>query len=78
MDAPRNSDGKHAPETPKTNARTPASIFHFNSHMGDAGATPESPLHCHDDANQCLCGIRLPLRKRLIGEANLGATNPPG
>jgi hypothetical protein len=31
MDAPRKSDGKHAPETPKTNARRPASIFHFNS-----------------------------------------------
>ncbi len=46
IDAPRNSDGKHAPETPKTNARRPASIFHFNSHMGDAGATPESSLQC--------------------------------
>jgi hypothetical protein len=21
--------------------------------MGDAGATPESSLQCHDDANQC-------------------------
>jgi hypothetical protein len=52
MDAPRNSDGKHAPEAPTTNARGPASIFHFNSHMGDAGATPEPSLRCHDDANQ--------------------------
>jgi hypothetical protein len=31
MDAPRKSDGQHAPETPKPNARRPASIFHFNS-----------------------------------------------
>jgi hypothetical protein len=31
IDAPRNSDGKHAPETPTTNARRPASIFHFGS-----------------------------------------------
>jgi hypothetical protein len=31
MDAPRNSDGQHAPEAPETNTRTPASIFHVNS-----------------------------------------------
>jgi hypothetical protein len=24
--------------------------------MGDAGATPESSLQCHDDANQC-CAV---------------------
>ena len=53
MDAPRKSDGQHAPETPKTNARTTASIFHFNSHIGDAGATPDPSLQCHDSANQC-------------------------
>jgi len=53
VDAPRNGDGKHAPETPTTNARRPASIFHFNSHMGDAGATPETSRQRHDHANQC-------------------------
>jgi hypothetical protein len=53
MDAPRKSDGKHAPETPKTNARTTASIFHCNSHMSDAGAMPEPSPQCHDSANQC-------------------------
>ena len=31
MDAPRESDGQHAPETPKANASRPAFIFHFNS-----------------------------------------------
>jgi len=46
MDAPRKSDGQHAPETPKTNARTTASIFHFNSHIGDAGATPDPSPQC--------------------------------
>src|SRR6266403_1988527 len=56
VDAPRNSDGKHAPETPTTNARRPASIFHFNSHLGDAGATPESSLQCNHNANQC-CAV---------------------
>src|SRR3984885_15679554 len=56
IDAPRNGEGKHAPETPTTNPPRPPSIFHFNSHMGDAGATPESSLQCHDDANQC-CAV---------------------
>ena len=55
VDAPRNGDGKHAPETPTTNARRPASIFHFNSHMS-AGATPESSLQRSDDTHQC-CAV---------------------
>jgi len=50
MDAPRNGDGQHAPETPKTNTRTPASILHFNSRMGDARATPEPSQQCHSAA----------------------------
>lgn len=70
MDAPRNSDGQHAPETPKTNTRTPASIFHFNSRMGDARATPDQSQQCHAAAaprrrKPVLCRIRLASRKRL-------------
>ena len=61
MDAPRNSDGQHAPETPKTNTRTPASIFHFNSTWATPALRPISrsnatPLQRHDDANQC-CAV---------------------
>ena len=73
MDAPRNSDAQHAPEAPKTNTRTPASIFHFNSIWATPVLRPNSRTsqQCHAAAmpqrrNPVLCNIRPASRKRLI------------
>ena len=78
IDAPRNGDGNHAPETPTTNARRPASIFHFSPPYGRRWCHARIVAATPRRRKPVLCGIRLALRKRLIREANSGATNSPG